>query len=70
MQVLKGLIKIIFKNKPAIILESNQDITKIEKLLRNYSYKSYYFSVTENELKKVKNKYPLNTFFLQKKHFY
>ena len=68
LQVLKGLIKIINKNKPAIILESNQDIKKIEKILRKLSYRSYYFSTSKNELEKVKNKYPLNTFFLQKKH--
>tara|TARA_B100000963_G_scaffold46918_1_gene35227 strand:+ start:51 stop:863 length:813 start_codon:yes stop_codon:yes gene_type:complete len=70
LQVLKGLIKVVAKNKPAIVLETNQDIRKIEKILRNLSYKSYYFSSAKNELKKIKKKYPLNTFFLQKKHFY
>ena len=51
-----------------MIVESNQDIKKIDKMLKKLSYKSYYFSTNKKKLKLVNKKYPLNTFFLQKKH--
>ena len=64
----KGLIQIIKKDRAAMIVESNQDIKKIDKMLKRLSYKSYYFSTNKKKLKLVNKKYPLNTFFLQKKH--
>jgi len=66
--VIRGLMQIIRKDRPAMIVESNQDIKKIDKILKKLSYKSYYFSVNKKKLKLVNKKYPLNTFFLQKKH--
>lgn len=63
-QVLKGLKKIITNHKPAIILETNQDILKIRKFLNKYSYGSYYYNFKENKLMRIKKKYPLNTYFL------
>ena len=61
-------MKIIKKDRSAMIVESNQDIKKIDKILKKLSYKSYYFSVKKKKLRLVNKKYPLNTFFLQKKH--
>jgi FkbM family methyltransferase len=68
MQVIKGLKSIISYSKPVIILETNQDILKIKNFLKEHSYNDYYYDVKEKKLKRVKKKYPLNTFFLQKKH--
>ena len=61
-------MQIIRKDRAAMIVESNQDIKKIDKILKKLSYKSYYFSANKKKLKLVNKKYPLNTFFLQKKH--
>ena len=66
--IIKGLNDIIKRDRSAIIVESNHDIKKIDKILSKYSYKSYYFLPIEKKFKLVNNKYPLNTFFLQKKH--
>ena len=66
--VVRGLIQIIKRDRSAMIIESNQDIKKIERILKKFSYKSYYFLPDQKKLKLIKKKYPLNTFFLQKKH--
>ena len=66
--IIRGLMQIIRKDRAAMIVESNQDIKKIDKMLKKLSYKSYYFSTNKKKLKLVNKKYPLNTFFLQKKH--
>ena len=68
-QVLKGLKKIITNHKPVIILETNQDILKIRKFLKKYSYGSYYYNIKENKLMRIKKKYPLNTYFLHQTQF-
>ena len=68
LMVIKGLKNIISHSKPVIILETNQDILKIKNFLKKYSYKDYYYDAEDKELKRIKKKYPLNTFFLQKKH--
>jgi len=66
--IIKGLIQTIRRDRSAIIVESNQDIKKIDKILKKFSYKSYYFLSIKKRFKLVNKKYPLNTFFLQKKH--
>ena len=66
--IIRGLLKIINRDRSAIIVESNHDIKKIDQLLQKFSYKSYYFLPDQKKLKPVRKKYPLNTFFLQKKH--
>ena len=43
-------------------------IKKIDKILKKFSYKSYAFLPNKKKFKLVNKKYPLNTFFLQKKH--
>ena len=67
-QVIKGLKSLISYSRPVIILETNQDILIIKKFLKKYSYNGYYYDVKKKKLTRVKKKYPLNTFFLQKKH--
>ena len=69
LQVIRGLKDIISNCKPAIILETNQDILKIKKFLNKYSYNDYYYDSKKKKLNKIKKKYPLNTFFLQDRHF-
>jgi len=67
-QILVGLKNIINNYKPAIIIETNQDILKIKKFLKKYSYICYYYNYKKKRLMSIKNKYPLNTFFLHKSH--
>ncbi len=66
--VIKGLSKIIKRDKPALIIETNNDIKIIEKYLNKYNFKKYLFSKKYNKFIKIKNNYPLNTYFLQKRH--
>ena len=49
-------------------IESNQDIGKIENILKRFNYKSYSYETKIKKLRLIQSKYPLNTFFLQKKH--
>ncbi len=65
---IKGLNNTIKKNKPVLIVETDSDIIKISKKLKNYGYKKYFFSNKNNKFFIIKKKFPLNTFFLQKKH--
>ena len=41
---------------------------KIEKLLKKFSYKAYYYSTDKKELTFKKKGYSINKYFLQKKH--
>ena len=66
--IIKGLIQILRRDRSAIIVESNQDIKKIDKILKKFSYNSYYFLPIKKKFRLVNKKYPLNTFFLQKRH--
>ena len=67
-QIIKTLKKVINYSKPLIILETNENIIKIKYFLKRFSYFPYYYDDKYRKLKKIKNQYPLNTFFLQKKH--
>lgn len=68
--VIKGLKKLLLKDKPALILEELKNIDKIEFFLKKYKYKCYYYDVNNRKLvkKENKNKKNLNFYFLQKKH--
>ena len=66
--VVQGLLNIIKKDKPAMIIETDKNIKKIEILLKKFNYKKYLFDSNQNKFIKIKNNYPLNTFFLQKEH--
>tara|TARA_A100001015_G_scaffold49820_1_gene54949 strand:- start:13 stop:783 length:771 start_codon:yes stop_codon:yes gene_type:complete len=66
--VVKGLESIIKRDKPVLIVETGDDIKNIEKYLKNYGFRKYLFSNKNHKFFKIKNSYPLNTYFLQKKH--
>ena len=68
LSVVKGLNKIIKQDRPALIIETGDDITSIEKYLKKYGFNKYFFSNKKHKFFKIKNYYPLNTYFLQKKH--
>ena len=55
-------------DKPAMIVETDKNIKKIEMLLKRFNYKKYLFDSNKNKFIKIKNNYPLNTYFLQKEH--
>ena len=66
--VVRGLKHIIKRDKPVLIVETGDDIKNIEKYLKNYGFRKYLFSNKKHKFFKIKNLYPLNTYFLQKKH--
>tara|TARA_B110000438_G_C15719071_1_gene608933 strand:- start:51 stop:821 length:771 start_codon:yes stop_codon:yes gene_type:complete len=68
LSIIKGLSKIIKRDKPALIVETGNDIKIIEKYLKKYGFKKYFFSNNLSKFKIIKKKYPLNTYFLQKNH--
>jgi FkbM family methyltransferase len=68
LSILKGIKDIIKDYKPVILLETGKDILKIEKLLKRYDYNKFLFSNNNKNFLKIKKKYPLNTYFLQKNH--
>ncbi len=68
--VTKSLIKIIKKNKPALLVETDADIFPIFRLLKKFGYKQYYFSIRGGKFFEIKKNYPLNTYFLAKKHLH
>ena len=68
LSVLKGLSKIINRDKPALIIETGEDIKTIEQYLKKYGFEKYLFLNKYNKFMKIKKNYPLNTYFLQKKH--
>ena len=66
--VVQGLRNIIKKDKPAMIIETDKNIKKIEMLLKRFNYKKFLFDSNKNKFIKIQNNYPLNTYFLQKEH--
>ena len=62
--VLKGLSKIIKRDKPALIIETGEDIKTIEQYLKKYGFEKYLFLNKYNKFMKIKKNYPLNTYFL------
>ena len=67
--VIKELLKIIKKDKPALIVEINNDIPNIDKILSKYSYKGYYYSIEKNKFITTEKKSTVNKYYLQKSHF-
>ena len=57
--------KQIIKNLPLMVIENNQKINKISKLLSKYGYKKYYNN--NGKLVKYTNQKVLDIFFLAKK---
>ena len=68
LSVVKGLSKIIKRDKPALIIETNDDIKIIENYLKKYGFEKYLFLKKYNKFNQIKKKYPLNTYFLRKNH--
>ena len=66
--VVKGLAHIIKRDKPVLIIETGDDIKIIERFLKKYGFDKYLFLKEYNKFVKIKKKYPLNTYFLQKNH--
>ena len=68
LSVLKGLSKIIKRDKPALIIETGEDIKIIGRHLKKYGFEKYLFLNKYNKFMKIKKNYPLNTYFLQRNH--
>ena len=68
LSIIKGLLKFIKRDKPALIVEENYDSNKIMKLLKLFSYRGYYYSIKKKKFEVKKNKDSLNRYYLQKKH--
>jgi len=68
--VIKALLKIIKKNKPAMIVEIGSHIPSVDKILKKYSYKGYYYSVEKEKFVEKGKKSTLNKYYLQKEHLY
>ena len=68
LSVVKGLKNIIKKDKPALIIETDKNINKINDYLEKLNYKKYSFLRKKGSFEKIKNTYPLNTYFLQSFH--
>jgi FkbM family methyltransferase len=68
LSVINCLNKIIKRDRPALLVETDSDILLINKKLNQYGYNKFSFSNKNNKFIKIKKKFPLNTYFLQKKH--
>lgn len=64
-EIVKCLKKQIIKNLPLMVIENNQKINKISKLLSKYGYKKYYNN--NGKLEKYTNQKVLDIFFIVKK---
>jgi FkbM family methyltransferase len=69
LSVVKCLHKIIKLNKPALLIETDVDINQIDDELKKLGYDKFSYSTKNNSFSRVNKKFPLNTYFLQKKHF-
>ncbi len=68
LSVIKGLYNIIKKDKPALIIETDKNINKINHFLTKFNYGKYSFLKKKKSFEKIKKIYPLNTYFLQSSH--
>ena len=68
LSIINGLLKFIKRDKPALIVEENYDSNKIMKLLKRFSYKGYYYSISKRKFELKRNKGALNRYYLQDKH--
>ena len=68
LSVIKGLRNIIKKDKPALIVETDKNIKKIENYLIKFNYDKYFFLKKYKSFERIKKTYPLNTYFLQQSH--
>ena len=68
LSVIKGLSKIIKRDKPALIVETDSDIMRIYGHLKPYGFDKYFFSNNSKKFLRIKKQFPLNTYFLRKNH--
>jgi len=68
LSVIKGLNNIIKKDKPALIIETDKNINKINEYLKKFNYGKFSFLKSNKTFEKIRDTYPLNTFFLQPTH--
>ena len=68
LSVIKGLNNIIKKDKPALIIETDKNINKINEYLKKFNYGKFSFLKNNKTFEKIRDTYPLNTFFLQPTH--
>ena len=68
LSVINAFLGIIKRDKPALLVETDSDILKIDKKLKTFGYDKYYFSNSSMKFLKIKKEFPLNTYFMQKKH--
>mgnify|MGYP001178633029 FL=1 len=66
--IIKGLINTIKKDLPVILTEVNKDENSINRILKNFSYEGYFYSVAKKKFTKKAETDSLNKYFLQKKH--
>ena len=73
--VIKGLAEVIKRDKPALIVESSEDIKLIDIYLKKFGFSKYSFSNKKKKFIKIKHNCSLkkileslNIYFLQKKH--
>ena len=51
-----------------MIVEINNDTPNIDKILKKYSYKGYYYSIEEKKFLETEKKSTVNKYYLQKEH--
>ena len=69
MNVIKGLYNLIKRDKPILIVEELNDISKIKKLLGKIGYDCYIYNLKKKLItKNFKSSKPLNFFFINKKY--
>ncbi len=68
LSVIKGLYKVIKKDRPVLIIEINNDENIIAKLLKKLGYKGLYFSLKKKKFTPLKENNSTNKYFLQKQH--
>ena len=65
LNVIKGLMNVIKKDKPALIVEINKDHKKISSLLKKLNYTHFYYSIASEKFSKKIDENCTNKYFLQ-----
>lgn len=68
LNIIKGLLNIIKKNKPALIIEINKDSRTISQILSKLDYKGFFYSIKEKKFQNKKVINATNKYFLQPYH--
>ena len=65
LEVVKGMLSQIKKDRPLMVIENNSELKKIDSLLKKYKYKKFYNKSSKFE--KHKNQKVLDVFFIPQK---